>query len=105
MKQIKDDFEKFLEQRFNKEEIAKIHRKAEFEAFYLLQMKKIISETIEKYIKKNNATVDDIVDVLGWKKSKILNLQKGSYNLSVPDLGYLLSRLENDPRDIFQTTH
>lgn len=105
MKQQFGDFEKLLEERFTKEEIATIHRQAEFEALYLKQMKKIVHETIEKYLKKNNATIDDIVNELGWKKSKILNLQKGSYNLTVPELGYLLSRLENDPRKIFQMTH
>jgi hypothetical protein len=101
MKIEKDDFDKFLEKKFNPKEIAEIHRQAEFEAIYLHQIQKIISATLDEYTQKNNVKLDDIAEKLGWSISKIQKLQKGSYNLSIPDFGYFLSRLEKNPTEIF----
>lgn len=103
MKPIKDDLEQFLESRFNAQTIAEIHRQAEFEAVYLQKIQEIIATTLRDYTKKHNLKLQDIAEKLGWKKSKIDKLSTGSYNLSVPELGYFLSRLEKNPQEIFKS--
>ncbi len=97
-----ESFDKLLKTRFSKEKIAELHKHAELEAAYIDQMKKIITDSLEEYIKKNNAKPDDIAKQLGWSTSKISKLKNGEYNLGLSDFGRLLATLKKDPIEIFK---
>ena len=95
-------FDELIKKRFTKDELAKIKKQSELEVAYLRQFTKIIADTLEEYIQKNNATIDDIAQEAGWSKYKISKFKKGEYNFTIPDLSHLLATLNKEPKEIFQ---
>jgi len=97
-----ESFDKLIKTRFSKEELAKMRKQVELEAAYLNQFLKIISDSLEEYIKKNNATIEDIAQEAGWSKYKISKFKKGEYNFTIPDVSHLLATLNKEPQEIFK---
>ena len=96
-----ESFDKLIAKKFTKDEIAKMKRHAQLEAAYLQQFQRIISNSLEEYIKKNNATIEDIAQEAGWSKYKISKIKSGEYNFTIPDVSYLLATLNVEPKEVF----
>lgn len=100
-----ESFNTLIKKRFSKEQLAEMKRQVALEATYLNQFLKIIAESLEEYMQKNNATIDDIAEEVGWSKYKIKKFKNGEYNFTIPDVSHLLATLNKDPKDVFNMKH
>jgi hypothetical protein len=96
-----EPFDKLLQQIFSKKEISEIKKQAALECAYLRQFQKIIADALEEYLAKNNATIQDLAQEIGWSKYKINKFKNGEYNFTIPDVSCLLATIEKNPKDIF----
>ncbi|HEV2916539.1 MAG TPA: helix-turn-helix domain-containing protein [Candidatus Babeliales bacterium] len=95
-------FQKYLEQRLNKNEIATIEAQAALEVRYLQTIQKMISDIMNDYMKINKIGFNDLVRKLDWSPSKVAKIQKGEANITLASLAHLCALLGKDPHEIFK---
>jgi len=95
-------FQKYLEKRLNKEEIAEIEAQAQLEVKTLRYIQKSISAAMDDYVKKNKIGFNDLVRKLDWSPSKVSKIQKGEANLTLASIAHLCATLEKEPQEIFR---
>ncbi len=98
-------FDDLIKKRFTKEELAEMKHQVVLEATYLNTFLKIIENSLNEYMKKNNATIDDIAEEVGWSKYKVKKFKNGEYNFTIPDVCSLLATLNKDPKEVFKKTY
>ena len=95
-------FQKYLEKRLNKSEIAQIREQAHLEIRILKSIQRIISDTMNDYMKKNKIGFNELVRRLDSSPSHIAKIQRGEANLTLSSLAHLLALMGKEPKDVFK---
>jgi len=90
-------FRAFIETRLSKKEIAEIEAQARLEVKILQSMQKLITDTMDDYMKKNKMGFNDLVRKLDWSPSKVAKIKRGEANLTIASLAHLFALLGKDP--------
>lgn len=95
-------FQKYLEKRLSKKEIAEIEQQAEREKKVLETMQKNIADAMDAYMKKNNIGFNELVRQLDVSPTHIAKIQKGTANLTLSSIANLLALLGQEPHSVFK---
>ena len=95
-------FQKYLEKRLDKDEIAEIEEQALLEIKILQSMQKSISDAMTDYMNKNNIGFNELVRRLDTSPAHVAKIQKGEANLTVSSLAHILALLGKEPQDVFK---
>jgi len=95
-------FQKHLEKRLNKKEIAAIEAHAELEIRILQSIQKVIADTMDDYMKKNKIGFNELVRQLAWSPAKVAKIKRGEANLTLANLAHLFAFLGKDSQAIFK---
>lgn len=95
-------FQKYLEKRLNKEEIAEIERQALLEKKSLEKMQRDIARALESYMEKNDIGFNDLVRKLDVSPTHITKIQKGKANLTLSSIAHLFAALGQEPHLVFK---
>ena len=64
-------FQEYIEKRIDKKELAEIYAQAELEVKILRSFHKLITETMDDYMKENDIGFNELVRKLNWSPSKV----------------------------------
>lgn len=95
-------FQKYLEKRLDKDEIAEIKEQAQLEVRILKSIQNIISDTMADYMKKNQIGFNELVRRLGASPSQVTKIQQGNANLTIASLARLFALMGKEPKDVFK---
>ena len=95
-------FQKYLEKRLDKEEIAEIEAQAQLEVKILRSIQQSISDAMADYMEKNDVGFNELVRRLDSSPAHIAKIQRGEANLTVASLAHLLALLGKEPREVFK---
>lgn len=90
-------FQEYIEKRMNKKELAEIYAQAELEVKILRSFHKLIVDTMDDYMKKNQIGFNELVRKLDWSPSKVAKLRRGESNLTITGIAHLFALLGKDP--------
>lgn len=96
-------FQKYLEKRLEKKEIADIERQAKLEIQILVNFQKAITGIIDDYVKKNSIGFNELARKLDWSPSKVAKTRRGEANLTLTSLAHLLASLGTDHQEILKS--
>jgi transcriptional regulator with XRE-family HTH domain len=96
-------FQKLLEKRLSKEEIAEIEMQALLEVKLLRYIQKSISDAMADYMKKNDVGFNELVRRLDSSPAHVAKIQKGEANLTVSSMAHILALLGKEPKDVFKS--
>lgn len=95
-------FQKYIETRLTKEEIAEIEKQVEREIKILRSIQKSISDAMDYYMKKNKVGFNELVRRLDSSPTHVAKIRRGEANLTVSSLAHLFAVLGKEPEDIFK---
>jgi hypothetical protein len=95
-------FDKYLETRLTKEEIAEIKRQARLEKKVFETLQKDIAQAMDKYMKENNLGFNDMVKQLDASPTHIAKIQKGEANLTLASIAHLFALIGQEPHSVFR---
>lgn len=95
-------FQKYLEKRLNKDEIAEIKEQAQLEIRILKSIKSVIADIMNNYMKKNKIGFNELVRRLDSSPTHVAKIQRGEANLTLSSLAHLLALMGKEPKDIFK---
>ena len=90
-------FEKYLEKRLNKKEIAKIEKQALLEKNALQNLQQDISKVVTEYVAQENIGFNELVRRLGTSPAQVAKIQKGEANLTMASLAHIFALLKKRP--------
>lgn len=99
----KNNFEKYLEKRLNKEEIAEITKQAQLEVEILMFIQNIISDTMSDYMEKQNIGFNELVRRLDSSPTHVAKIRRGEANLTLSSLAHILALMGKAPGDVFKS--
>jgi len=86
-------FQKYLEKRLDKNEIASIEKQAVAEIHALQTLQKVIVDAIETYMQENNIGFNELVRRLDSSPTHVAKIQRGEANLTLASLAHIFSLL------------
>ncbi len=95
-------FQKYLEKRLDKNEIAEIKQQAQLELRILKSIKNIIADTMADYMKKNQIGFNELVRLLDSSPAQVAKIQRGEANLTISSLAHLFALMGKEPKDVFK---
>lgn len=95
-------FQKYLEKRLDKEEIAEIEEQARLEIKIFKSIQAAISKAMDDYMKKNKVGFNELVRRLDSTAAQVSKIKRGEANLTVSSLAHLLALLGKEPQDVFK---
>ncbi len=95
-------FQKYLEQRLNKDEIAEIEEQAKLEVKILTSIQQLISSAMEEYMEKNNIGFNELVRRLDSSPAHVAKIRRGEANLTLSSLAHLFAALGKEPQEVFK---
>jgi transcriptional regulator with XRE-family HTH domain len=95
-------FQKYLEKRLNKDELAEIEAQAQLEVKILRSIQVAISDAMADYMKKNDVGFNELVRRLDSSPAHVAKIQKGEANLTVSSLAHILALLGKEPQELFK---
>ncbi|MGE0009633.1 MAG: hypothetical protein AB7F19_03755 [Candidatus Babeliales bacterium] len=98
----KTNFEKYLEKRLNKKEIAQITRQAKREVAILRFIQNLISDALTDYMEKNNIGFNELVRRLDSSPTHVAKIQRGEANLTLSSLAHLFALIGKEPQELFK---
>ena len=96
------NFQKYLEKRLDKDEIAEIKEQAQREVKILKSIQHTIAATINDYMKKHKIGFNELVRRLDSSPTQVAKIQRGEANLTMASLAHLLSLMGKEFNDIFK---
>lgn len=96
-------FQKYLEKRLSKEEIAEIEKQAHLEVKILKSIQQNISSAVDDYMKKNKIGFNELVRRLDSSPTQVAKIQRGKINLTLSSMAHLFALLGKEPRDVFKS--
>ncbi len=96
-------FQKYLETRLNKEEIAEIRHQAQLEVKILRSLQQMITDSMNEYMDNENIGFNELVRRLDSSPTHIAKIQRGEANLTLSSLAHILALMGKEPKDIFRT--
>ncbi len=94
-------FQKYLEKRLDKEEIADIEVQAKLELSILQSFQDLIASMMNDYMEKNEIGFNELVRKLHWSPSKVSKIRRGEANLTLASLAHLFALLGKEPQEVF----
>lgn len=95
-------FQKYLEKRLNKKEIAEIEEQANLEVKILKSFQDSISNAINAYMETNNIGFNELVRRLDSSPTHVAKIQRGEANLTLSSLAHLFALLGKEPQEVFK---
>ena len=95
-------FQKYLEKRLNKEEIAEIKQQAQLEVAFLRSMQKMLADAVSEYMEKNNLGFNEVVRRLDSSPAQVAKIQRGEANLTLSSFAHVLALMKRQPHEIFK---
>lgn len=95
-------FQKYIETRFSKQELAEIEAEAALEVRLLRSIQKMITDGLDEYMSKYKIGFNELARQLNWSPSEVAKMRRGEANLTLAGLAHLLALLGKDPNDIFK---
>lgn len=96
-------FQKYLETRLNKEEIAEIRQQAQLEVKILRSLQQMITNSMTEYMDDENIGFNELVRRLDASPTHVAKIQRGEANLTLSSLAHLLALMGKEPKDIFRS--
>lgn len=96
-------FQKYLEKRLNKDEIAEIEKQAQLEVKVLNSIQDSICAAMNDYMKKNKIGFNEFVRRLDSSPAHVSKIQRGKTNLTLSSLAHLLALMGKEPADVFKS--
>src|SRR5579872_4653849 len=95
-------FQKYLETRLNKDEIAEIKQQAQLEVKILRSIQNSITDAMEEYMEENKIGFNELVRRLDASPTHVAKIQRGEANLTLSSLAHLFALMGKEPKDIFK---
>jgi hypothetical protein len=96
-------FDKYLETRLTKAEIAAIDRQAKREAQALKTLKTDVSCAVNTYMKENKIGFNELVRRLDVSPTHVAKIKKGDANLTLASLARIFALLGQNPHLVFNS--
>ncbi len=96
------NFQKYLEKRLDKAEIAEIKTQAKLEVEILKSIQQLISGVMEDYMEKNNIGFNELVRRLDSSPAQVAKMRRGEANLTLTSLAHLFAALGKGPQEVFK---
>ncbi len=96
-------FQKYLEKRLDKDEIAEIKEQAQLEIKILISIQQMISSTMEDYMEKNKVGFNELVRRLDSSPAHVAKMRRGEANLTLSSLAHLFAALGKEPQEVFKS--
>ncbi len=96
-------FQKYLEKRLNKEEIAEIEEQAKREIQILSSIQKLIASAMDDYMTKKKIGFNELVRRLDSSPAHVAKMRRGEANLTLSSLAHLFATLEKEPQEVFKS--
>lgn len=94
-------FQKLIEKRLTKPEIAEIEHQAMLEARALKLLQSDIANAMNDYMKEKNIGFNELVKYLDVSPAHIAKIKNGSANLTIASIARLFALLGQEPRLVF----
>jgi transcriptional regulator with XRE-family HTH domain len=94
-------FQKYIEKRLTKSEIAVIERQAELEKRAMQNLQRDIANLMNDYMKKEKIGFNELVRRLDVSPSHVAKIQKGEANLTLSSLARISALLDLAPHLTF----
>lgn len=94
-------FQKLMEKKLTKKEIAEIEHQATIEAKVLKSLQNDITNAMNNYMEEKNIGFNELVKRLNVSPAHIAKIKKGDANLTIASIARLFSLLEQEPHLIF----
>jgi len=88
--------------RLTKKEIAEIDKEAALEAQILRSFQRMITNTVNNYIKKEGIGFNELVRRLAISPSHAIKIKRGQANLTLASIAHLFASIGKDPKDLFK---
>jgi hypothetical protein len=89
-------FQKYLEKRLTKEEIAEIDQQVDLEVKILRSLQSLISSSLDDYMEKNKVGFNELVKRLDSSPAHVAKMRRGEANLTLASLAHLFATLGKD---------
>ena len=93
-------FQKYIEKRFSKEELAEIEAEARLEVRLLRSIQNMITNGLDEYMNKHKVGFNEVARKLNWSPSKFAKVRRGESNLTLTSLTQLFALLGKNPSDL-----
>lgn len=97
------NFQTYLEERLNKDELAEIEEQALREVKMLKQFQLTISLAMTDYMNEKKIGFNELVKRLNSSPAHVAKIQKGEANLTLSSVAHILALLGKDPQDVFKS--
>ncbi len=97
------NFQEYLEERLDKDTIARIEEQALREVRMLRQIQETLKLAIIDYMESKNIGFNELVKRLNSSPAQVTKIQKGEANLTLSSLAHILALLEKEPQDVFKS--
>ncbi len=95
-------FQKYLERRLDKDEIAEIKQHAQREIKIFKSLQQMLADMMSDYMKKNKIGFNELVRMLDASPSQVAKIQRGEANLRLSSLAHLFALMGTEPKDFFK---
>lgn len=95
-------WDSLIKTRLSKKEIAEIEREAALEAQILRSIKKLITNTVNDYMKRQGIGFNELVRRLEISPSHAIKIKRGQANLTLASLAHILASMGKGPNDFFK---
>lgn len=92
-------FQKYIETRFSKQELAEIKAEAALEVRLLRSIQKMITDGVNEYMSEHKVGFNELARQLNWSPSKFAKVRRGEANLTLSSLTQLFALLKKKPAD------
>jgi len=92
----------YVRTRLSKKEIAEIEKEAKREAKILRSLQKMVTNTINDYMKKEGIGFNELVRRLAISPSHAAKIKRGQANLTIGSLANLLAIMGKESKDLFK---
>ena len=94
-------FQKLMEKRLTKSEIAEIEQQARLEARALKTLQNDITNAMNNYMKEKNIGFNELVKALDVSPAHIAKIKQGAANLTLASIARLFALLGQEPHLVF----
>lgn len=90
-------FDKYLQKRLDKSEIAEIEKLAKLEMEYLQSLQEDVSKAVANYMAHENIGFNELVRRLNISPTQASNIQNGRANLTLATIAHVFALLKMRP--------
>ena len=98
-------FQKYLESRLDKNEIAEIEKVAQLEMEFLRSLQEDVSNAVAKYMVDEKIGFNELVRRLNISPTQASHIQSGRANLTLATIAHIFALLQMRPRLVVKDTH